>query len=226
MEPRNPIIMKSSTAAFTPAHLLRTDDKLYAGRLDPDRSLNVSSTLLRAACATFALLSGSAFAAEPLNVRPGQWEFTQTMTASGAPIYIEEFTAAQRAEYAKSWAKDAGKPSTSTDDQCISEKDIKEATLFKDKTQEGKECKEISGKSTRTAWNAVIECKDAKTTTRTSVDYTAPSPDRLTGVLKSSTTSPNGTTVFDFKFSGRWVGAKCSEEDDAEEESEDSAEQN
>ncbi len=98
------------------------------------------------------------------------------MTASGAPIYIEQFTPVQRAEYAKSWAKDAGKPSTSNDQQCITEKDIKEATLFKDKTQEGKSCTETASKQTKTQWTAVVECKDTKTTTRTSVDYSAPHP--------------------------------------------------
>jgi len=182
------------------------------------------------ACATLVTtmvtLSATAFAAEPLNVRPGQWEFTQTMTASGAPIYIEAFTPAQRAEYAKSWAKDAGKPSTSNDKQCISEKEIREATLFKDLKQEGKECKEISGKATRTSWNAVVECKDAKTTTRTQVDYSAPSPDRLTGILKSTTTSPNGTTVLDFKFNGKWLGAACEDgDDDSDAESDDSGDE-
>ncbi len=128
------------------------------------------------------------------------------MTASGAPIYIEQFTPAQRAEYAKSWAKDAGKPNTSNDKQCISEKEIREATLFKDKAQEGKACTEATSKSSRTQWTAVVECKDAKTTTRTECGLLGALPDRLVGVLKSSTTSPNGVTVFDFRFAGKWVG--------------------
>jgi len=153
------------------------------------------------------------FAAETLNVKPGEWQFSQTMTASGAPIYIEAMTPAQRESYAKSWSKDAGKPSTSVEKQCITAKDLKDSMLFKDQSQEGKQCQQNVGKSTQTAWSATVDCKDAKTSTHTQADYTAPSPDRLSGAVKSSTTSPNGVTVIDFKFTGKWIGALCSEED-------------
>jgi|GEM_PF-2392272 len=34
-------------------------------------------------------------------------------------------------------------------------------------------------------------------------------------------TTPNGTTVFDFRMSGKWIGASCPDEDAEEEESSD-----
>jgi len=153
------------------------------------------------------------FAAETLDVKPGEWEFSQTMTASGAPIYIEAMTPAQRAAYAQSWKEDAGKPSSTVEKQCITAKDLKDSMLFKDQLQEGKQCTQNVGKASKTAWSAAVECKDAKTSTKTQADYTAPSPERLSGSVKSSTTSPNGVTVIEFKFSGKWLGAVCSEED-------------
>lgn len=152
-------------------------------------------------------------AAESLDVKPGEWEFSQTMTASGAPIYVEAMTPAQRAAYAKSWEQGAGKPNSSVEKQCITEKDVKDAMLFQDQSQEGKQCTQSVGRATKTAWSASVECKDAKTSTRTQADYTAPSPDRLNGAVKSSTTSPNGVTVIEFKFTGKWIGAVCSDED-------------
>jgi uncharacterized protein DUF3617 len=165
-----------------------------------------------------ALVAAPAIAAETLDVKPGYWDFSQTMTASGAPIYVEAMTPAQRAEYAKSWAQDAGKPNTSNEKQCITAKDVKEATLFKDQSQEGKQCKQTVGKATKTAWSASVDCKDGKSTTHTQADYTAPSSDKLSGAVKSSTTSPNGVTVIEFKFSGKWIAAACPAEDSAEPE--------
>jgi hypothetical protein len=186
------------------------------------------SILFAAACTAVALPCVSS-AAEPLNVKPGLWEFNQTMTMSGAPIYIEGMSAAQRAEYAKSWAKDAGKPIADKDQQCITEQEIKEAKLFENKSQEGKQCTNKVIKETKTAWSGASDCKEGKTRTTMQMEYTAPSPERLTGTLKSSTVSPNGTTVFDFKFNGKWVGASCPDEDedsssDAETSGEEAAE--
>jgi hypothetical protein len=174
-------------------------------------------------CAALPCVSS---AADTLDVKVGEWQFTQTMTMSGAPIYIEAMTPAQRAAYAKAWQQDVGKPNTSSDNECISAKDVKEATLFGNQAEEGKQCTKKVSKATKTAWSATVDCKDAKTSTHTQADYTAPSPDRLTGLLKSSTTSPNGTTVMEFKFSGKWVGAVCTDGDDEDtgDESEDSKE--
>jgi hypothetical protein len=172
------------------------------------------SILSAAACAAIALPCVSS--AAEFNVKPGLWEFNQTMTMSGAPIYIEAMTPAQRAEYAKDWAKTAGKPSTDVDQECITAKDIKDAKLFKDQGQEGKQCSNKVTKETSTAWSGTSDCKDAKTSTRMQMDYTAPSPERITGLIKSSTASPNGTTVFEIKFSGKWIGASCPDEEQEE----------
>ena len=153
------------------------------------------------------------FAAEILDVKPGEWEFSQTMTASGAPIYIETMTPAQRAAYAKSWEASAGKPNSSVEKQCITAKDVKDSMLFKDQSQEGKQCKQNVGRSTKTAWSATVDCKDGKSSTHTQADYNAPSPQKLSGAVKSSTTSPSGVTVIEFKFAGKWIGAVCSDKD-------------
>ncbi len=210
-------IMKTSAAVFTTRPPVTSWCGIVRSTHPFDRRLALSSTLLRLAVVPSSSRSpGPRWPPTCSTCAPAKWEFTQTMTASGAPIYIDAFTPAQRAEYAKSWAKDAGKPNTSHDKQCIlGEGDQGKATLFGDLEDKDKECKEISGKATSTSWAAVVECKDAKTTTRTQVDYTAPSPDRLNGILKSTTTSPNGTTVLDFKFNGKWIGAACEDDDEA-----------
>jgi hypothetical protein len=177
------------------------------------------------AAAGAAVTLGTAVAAEPINIKPGLWDVTQTMTMSGAPLYVEGMNAAQRAEYAKSWAKTANKPETETDKQCITAKEIRDARLFEDKSSEGKQCTRTVKSQTSTAWRASSECKDEKTTNLLELDYAAPAPDRFTGAVKSTMTSPNGKTVIDIRLSGKWVGASCpdeeAEESDASAESED-----
>jgi hypothetical protein len=176
-------------------------------------------TIRIAACAAVALPCIS-FAAEPLNIRPGLWDVTQTMTTSGAPLYVEGMSPAARANYAKSWEKDVGKPQTDTDKQCITAKDIKDTTLFKDQGQEGKQCKQTVSKQTATAWVASSECKDEKTANLTQLDYAAPSPDRFTGSMKSTMTTPNGKTVIDIRMAGKWIGANCPDEEESDENEE------
>jgi hypothetical protein len=175
-----------------------------------------ASRVVASSVAVFIACPLASFAAETLDVKPGEWEFSQTMTASGAPIYVEAMTPAQRAAYAKSWEKEAGKPNSSVEKQCITAKDVKDSMLFKDQAQEGKQCKQNVGRSTKTAWSAIVDCKDGKSSTHTQADYNAPSPQKLSGAVKSSTTSPNGVTVIEFKFTGRWIGAMCSAQDSAE----------
>jgi hypothetical protein len=180
--------------------------------------------MIAAVGATMLLLS-DARAAEPINIKPGLWEVTQTMTMSGAPLYVEGMSAASRAEYARSWEKTAGKPETDHDKQCITASDIKEAHLFQNRSSEGQQCKQSVKKQTATAWSASSECKDAKTTNLLELDYSAPSPDHFTGTMKSTVTSPNGKTVIDLRMSGKWIGASCpaddAESEDAEAASED-----
>ena len=185
------------------------------------RPTRILTNLIAATGAAMTL--GTALAAEPINIKPGLWDVTQTMTMSGAPLYVEGFNAAQRAEYAKSWARTANKPETEQDKQCITAKDIKEARLFEDKRSEGKQCTRTVKSQTSTAWRASSECKDENTTNLLELDYTAPAPERFTGSVKSTMTSPNGKTVIDIKMSGKWIGASCPDEEaDSGEDSEES----
>jgi hypothetical protein len=173
-----------------------------------------------AAAAAAAAFSG-AFAAEQINIKPGLWDVTQTMTMSGAPLYVEGMNAASRADYAKSWEKTVNKPETDHDQQCITAKDIKEARLFQNRGSKGQQCKETVKKQTSTAWSGTSECKDEKTTNLVEIDYAAPSPDRFTGTVKSTSTSPNGKTVIEIKMSGKWSAASCPKEDEDSESNSD-----
>jgi hypothetical protein len=169
------------------------------------------------AAAALALPCAS-FAVEPLNIKPGLWEVTQTMTMSGAPMYVEGMPEAGRANYAKQWAQQAGKPKTDVDQECITAKEIKEAKVFEHGSDESKQCKQTVSKQSSTAWVASSECKDAKTTNVVQLDYAAPSPERFSGTVKSTTDSPNGKTIIELKLDGKWKAASCPAEEEEEEE--------
>ena len=64
---------------------------------------------------------------------------------------------------------------------------------------------------------------DAKTTNPLELDYTAPSPDRFAGTMRSTVTSSHGKTVIDLKMSGTWLGARCPADDAEREDAEDAS---
>lgn len=171
-----------------------------------------------------AALAIAASAAEPFNIRPGLWKMSTTLTTGGAPLYIQGMPEAGRAEYARSWARDVGKPATDQEDECVTEKDIRR-DLLKDLRDQTKSCKEVIARQTASALVATVECKDANSTTRTEIDYSAESPTSLKGTLKSTIQSPNGTTTMHIALAGKWVAASCpadlvEEEAESEEEEE------
>lgn len=172
------------------------------------RLLLPASALLAATCV---------LAADAFNIRPGLWNMTTTMTMAGAPLYIDGMPESARSEYAKQWAGTANKPITDTDDNCITAEDLRKANLFEDMTK-GREqsCKPTITKQTATAMAGVLECKDAKTTTRTEMEYTAASPTTFKGKMKSTITSPNGTTTMSVDMTGKWVAASCPKDDESE----------
>lgn len=163
-----------------------------------------------ALCASAALVS----AAETFNIRPGLWKTHTSLTFAGAPLYVMEMNDAQRASYAKSWAQTVNKPTSDDDEDCITVKDIQEASLLKDLKDENKACKESNVRMTANAMTATIDCKEGKTSTHTEVDYAASSPTAFRGTIKSSITSPNGVTTMTATMTGTFKAASCPKEDE------------
>src|SRR5262245_45663028 len=103
-----------------------------------EATLHTRRILMSVILATGAVTAAAnAFAAETINIKPGLWEVTKTLTTSGDPLWVEGMPPAGRAEYAKSWAKGVNKPETDKDQQCITAKDIKESKLLQDQTGAG-----------------------------------------------------------------------------------------
>lgn len=161
-------------------------------------------------CTAAALVS----AAETFAIKPGLWKTQSTITFGGAPLYVAEMNDAQRANYAKSWAQTVNKPSNDDDEDCITEKDISQSALLKDLKKDGSSCKESNVKVTATSMSATIDCKDAKTSSHTEMNYTASSPTAFKGTIKTSITSPNGVTTMTAAMSGTFKAASCPAEDD------------
>ncbi len=170
----------------------------------------IRAALVIGLCSAAAIVS----AAEALNIKPGLWKTQSTITFGGAPLYVAEMSASQRAEYAKQWATMVNKPSSDDDEDCITEKDIKEATLLKDLKDESKSCKESNVKMTASTMTATIDCKDGKTSSHIEVDYVASSPTAFKGTFKSSMTSPNGVTTMTSVMSGTFKSASCPKDDE------------
>jgi hypothetical protein len=174
--------------------------------------------LLPIAVSSVALLAS---AAETFNIRPGLWTTHSSITFGGAPLYVAEMNAAQRAEYAKSWAQTVNKPSTDDDEDCITAKDIQEAALLKDLKDDSKSCKESDVKVTATSMTAAVTCQDGNVTSRTQMNFAASSPTSFKGTIKTTMSSPNGVTTMNATMSGTFKSASCPKEDSDEGEGDD-----
>lgn len=173
------------------------------------------SSLVVAACAAlFAPIVGSA--SESLDIRPGVWDMTKTMTVSGAPPYVEGLS--MNSEYAAMWQQSVGKPTTERDYDCLTKEDIDGSQLFADMQKQDMECTRKVTKQSARAWVVTVECKGAKQTSVMQLDVASSSPERMKGSIKSTTTSPNGVTVMDIQVDGQWVAESCEEPDEFAEE--------
>jgi hypothetical protein len=161
----------------------------------------------------FAGLAGFAtlgLAADAFTLKPGLYHMNTSMTMGGAPMYVEGMNDAQRAQYAKSWAQNINKPEVSEDDDCISQKDIEEARLFKGMGEDDPQaCKKSGMKQTASTLAGTIECTRGKVVTRSEMNIVAVSPTSFKGTIKITMTSPNGKTTMDATMSGTYKGASC-----------------
>ena len=164
-----------------------------------------SATVL--ACA--ALAGIVLFAAEPLNVKLGQWETTTTMQMSGMPAIpqdaLDKMTPQQRQMIEERMKSIQGKPTTTK--YCVKQEDIDKAMKFGSDNQD---CTRTIITSTSTTQEIKIECnRDGNKSTGT-VRVDAPNRENVKGTIQMNTTSSGGRSMnMNGSFVSKWLGAAC-----------------
>jgi hypothetical protein len=129
-----------------------------------------------------------ALAADTFNIRPGHWSITTTSNLGGKVV-------------------------NDTEEECITAKDIRDASLMKGLHDEGDACKASMLKQSATVLAGVIDCKNEYGNSHTEVDYTAASPTSFKGTLKSTMKNAAGTQTLSIAVAAKWLAASCPKED-------------
>jgi hypothetical protein len=132
-----------------------------------------------------AAVASLALAADAFNIKPGLYHMSTTLAMGGS------------------------KPVISEDDDCVTEKDIQEARLFKGIESEGQSCKQGNLKLTASTLAGTIECTGGGMSSHTEINFVASSPMAFKGTIKATVTTPNGKTTMDATISATWKSASC-----------------
>jgi Protein of unknown function (DUF3617) len=160
------------------------------------------------ACATIAGIV--VFAAEPLNMKLGQWETTTTMQVSGMPAIppeaLAQLTPQQRQMIEERMKSTQGKPTVSK--HCVKQEDVDKALKF---GTEDKDCTRTIVNSSSTMQEIKIECNRDGTKFGGKVRVDASNRENVKGTIQMNMGSGDGGRgmTMNGSFTSKWLGATC-----------------
>ena len=166
-----------------------------------------SARRIVALCA-LALASLAATAAEPLNVKLGQWEMSTTTAVSGSmipPALLAQMSAEQRVRIeAAMKQQSAGGGHTSSSKSCVTREDLNRGKFEAGKDEDPGNCQYRVATQTATHMESHFQCAgDAARSGEMKVE--ALSPERIKGAIQVATANGKVTV----EFTGHWLAASC-----------------
>jgi hypothetical protein len=162
--------------------------------------------------------------ADQLNIKLGLWEIVSTTQVAGSPTMptamLDKMTPEQRAQVQAADASSGTQ--TETERECIMQDDIENP--FND--DDTADCTHTIVSTTRTTQELRLTCTgDTPGSGLLRID--SPTPETLTGTLDLQIDHGAGLMTLQSHYEGRWLGADCIAEDDADDDeaAEDSARQ-
>lgn len=158
-------------------------------------------------------LAASALAAskiQPLNVKPGLWEVTTTITTQGAmPIpdgLLARMTPEQRARMEERMkASSAGAAHTTVRKECLTKEEQQKSEVF---TDNDRTCKPTILTSTSTRLEAKTVCNAEGINAEGSIQVEALNPENVRGTSHAVMTGNHDMKV-DGKLTSKWLGPDC-----------------
>ena len=146
----------------------------------------------------------------PLNVKPGLWETTSTITHSGEmPIpaeFMAKLTPEQRARVeARMKANSAQKTTTHSDKSCMTREKLQEAPF----SDEKEHCTNtiVSSSSSKAEFKFACGMEEAKAEGKVAVE--ALSPEYVKGIIETNATGGGHTFNTSGTFTSKWLGPNC-----------------
>jgi hypothetical protein len=161
-----------------------------------------------------SLLSLTALATEPLNVKTGQWEVMVATEMHGMPPIPEEALAKMPPEQrekllAMFGSRDGAPPKEHKSMECVTREDLDKP--FKPSDEEDCETKVLT--STATTQEIALTCKgEHPSTGRMKVEAT--SPESMKATMDLTVSGGKEPMQIKTKMRGRWIGPTCSKDDE------------
>jgi hypothetical protein len=158
----------------------------------------------------------AAQSAERLNIKTGLWEVESVTQFSGSPPLpkelMDKLTPEQRAKMAADLKAEAAKgPERDTSKECLTEKDLEQPFS----SANAKDCRQTIVRTTATSQEARIQC-DGQVKGSGVLKVTTPSPETMNGSIDLKIGQGADAFVIKGTLKGRWLGADCGDEADAE----------
>jgi len=157
-----------------------------------------------------------AWSAEKLNIKTGLWEISSTTQMSGTPQLPKEVTAKmspqQRAQFEADLKAASKGGQKNVDRSCITQKDVENP--FHGASEN---CKQSIVSTTSTTQEVKLVCSGEPKGTGF-IRINTPTPETMNGVMDIK--MGNGADALNLKanLTGRWLGADCGEEADADDD--------
>ena len=145
---------------------------------------------------------------QPLNVKPGLWERTLTLTRTGAlpipPEMLNRLTPEQRARMEERMkANSAGHTTTNTEKNCITKEDLEKPIKFDNR------CTWTITESTSTKAKGNVSCEAEGMKVNGNGEFAAPDPEHIKGSMHTTSRGGGNTMTVDATFTSKWLGATC-----------------
>lgn len=147
----------------------------------------------------------------PPRINPGLWEETITLTSRGSlsmpDSVLSQLTPEQRARV-EARLKASAQPSTrtSTEQQCVTAKDIEEMRVF---NKPDASCKEVIRSSTGTQFDGQWQCGRDGISGTGAIHFDILTPESARGTAHTVTNSNGHQSVTDSKIVSKWIGPDC-----------------
>lgn len=149
---------------------------------------------------------------QPLNVKPGLWENTVSITRTGAmpipPEMLSRLTPDQRARMEQRMKANAAAQShTVTDKQCVTREDLEKPDLLNfDRRQQ---CTVKILESTSTTASGKMSCQSEAGKLDGALDVKAPDPEHMNSTWHATVAGNGHTMNVDAKSSSKWLASSC-----------------
>jgi Protein of unknown function (DUF3617) len=156
-------------------------------------------------------VSQAADKVQSLNIKPGLWEVTATVTTSGEmPIpsaLLEKLTPEQRARINdRIEARESEPQKTTVKKQCLTRRQIEDGTPFR---HDRKSCTRTVLTSTSSKVDMYLECLEKGVRSGGTLQIEAVNSERVRGSIHFSESGSDNTSNSNSTFTARWIGPSC-----------------